>query len=135
VPTSLFTKASTARGQALLEDALQHGAKSVLDSKPALENCIQPAILGPVTPSMRIYREESFAPLAGIVVIEDQGRTREQVENSMIEIANDTEFGLSAAIWSCDIDRARRIAEELESGAVHINAPVSPGNLCRPAVD
>ena len=62
---------------------------------------------------MRIRREELFGPAVGVSSFDDIDKA--------IELANDTRYGLSAAIFTQDIDRALRFANEVESGNVHIN--------------
>ena len=68
-----------------------------------------------VTPEMRIYHEESFGPVTTIVRVRG-------VEEA-IATANDTEFGLSAAVFGKDITRAMEVAGRIESGICHINSP------------
>lgn len=68
-----------------------------------------------VTPAMRIYEEESFGPVKGIV--------RVAGEEAAIACANDNAFGLSSAVFSRDIARAMRVAARIESGICHVNGP------------
>ena len=124
VTGTLFTQTSTSRSKEILEDAVALGAVSILDNE-AQANPAPPAILGPITETMRIYREETFASLAGIIVVESSGRSDPEIIQEMIRIANDSEYGLSAAVWSRDVAKARDVANELDCGAVHINSPVS----------
>ena len=65
-----------------------------------------------VTPEMRVFREESFGPVAG----------HSRVAEDAIRVANDTEYGLSAAVFSRDY-RALAVAKHIESGICHINGP------------
>jgi succinate-semialdehyde dehydrogenase/glutarate-semialdehyde dehydrogenase len=76
----------------------------------------QPVVLTKVTQDMKVAREEVFGPMAVIITAKDQ--------DEMIRIANNTEFGLGAAIWSRDIERAERMAKDIEAGFVAINAVV-----------
>ena len=64
---------------------------------------------------MRIYREESFGPVKPVVRVEG--------DEEAIRVANDTEYGLSAAVFSRDIQRAMNVAKRIESGICHINGP------------
>lgn len=73
----------------------------------------QPTILTDVTPAMRIYDEESFGPVTSIYCAEDF--------NDAVHLANDTSFGLSAAVVTNDLQRAFEFAKRVESGMVHIN--------------
>ena len=74
---------------------------------------IQPAVLSNVSSDMRISCEELFGPAVGITKAEN-------IEDA-IHLANNTRFGLSAAIFTQDIDKAMRFAREVESGSLHIN--------------
>ncbi len=74
---------------------------------------VQPAILAEVHPDMKISRDELFGPAVGVSSFDNMDRA--------IELANDTRYGLSAGIFTQDIDRALRFANEVESGNIHIN--------------
>ncbi|APG89105.1 NADP+ dependent succinate-semialdehyde dehydrogenase (plasmid) [Sinorhizobium americanum CCGM7] len=76
-----------------------------------------PTVLDHVTPEMTAFREETFGPVAAIIRAKDA--------DEAIRLANDTEFGLGSAIWSGDIERARRLARDLDAGAVFINGMVA----------
>ncbi|WP_439573523.1 aldehyde dehydrogenase [Phreatobacter sp.] len=111
---SIVSRDAAVRVKGLVDEATQKGA--VLASGGSLDGTIMPAtILDKVTPAMRIYGEESFGPVVTIVRVKD--------EEEAIRIANDTEYGLSAAVFSRDIPRALRVARRIESGICHINAP------------
>lgn len=73
----------------------------------------EPTVLADVTPEMRIFAEESFGPVTSIVRAEDADHA--------LELANDSDYGLSAAIVTNDLQRAIAFAAELDSGMVHIN--------------
>lgn len=73
----------------------------------------QPTVLTGVRPSMRAFREEVFGPVANIVTF--------STDEDAIALANDTEYGLSAAVISRSIGRAMSIAERLKAGLVHVN--------------
>ena len=73
----------------------------------------QPTVVADVTPAMRIYAEESFGPVVTVISARDA--------DDAVRIANDTEYGLSAAVFGRDIDRAQRIAARIQSGICHIN--------------
>lgn len=99
---------------ALLEDALAKGAKLVCGGKA--DSTLMPAtVLDHVTPAMRIYHEESFGPVKGIVRVKG-------VEEA-IACANDNEYGLSSAVFGKDIARAFNVARKIDSGICHVNAP------------
>jgi aldehyde dehydrogenase (NAD+) len=80
---------------------------------------VRPTIFTGVTNQMRIAREEIFGPVLSVIPYADEAQA--------IEIANDTHYGLSAYVVSSDLDRATRVANQLESGRVVINgAPHEP---------
>ncbi|WP_018150966.1 aldehyde dehydrogenase [Leeia oryzae] len=103
------------RAKALAADAVQQGGKLVTGPLACENTLMQPAIVDGVTSSMRIYHDESFAPIVGIV--------RVKSDEEAIACANDTEYGLSAAVFSQDVSRAMNIARQIESGICHINGP------------
>src|SRR6185437_10206177 len=80
---------------------------------------VEATIIDRVTPAMRIYREESFGPVKPVV--------RVNGEEEAIRVANDTEYGLSAAVFSRDVQRALQVAKRVESGICHINGPTMHG--------
>ena len=80
------------------------------------ENTLMPAtLLDHVTSAMRIFSEESFGPVKGIV--------RVNGEDEAIACANDNELGLSSAVFTRDSARGWRVAKRIESGICHINGP------------
>jgi benzaldehyde dehydrogenase (NAD) len=99
---------------ALIDDAIAKGAKLVCGEKAS--STLMPAtVLDHVTPSMRIYREETFGPVKCIVRV----RSTEEA----IACANDNEYGLSAAVFGRDLARAFNVARKIDSGICHVNAP------------
>jgi len=111
---SMVSAEAARRVKTLIDDATGKGA--VLASGGSLDGTVMPAtILDKVTPSMRIYGEESFGPVVTVV--------RVSGDEEAIRIANDTEYGLSAAVFSRDIGRALGVAKRIDSGICHINAP------------
>jgi benzaldehyde dehydrogenase (NAD) len=73
----------------------------------------RPTVLTGVTPDMAAFKEEIFGPVAPITTF--------KTDEEAIELANRTEYGLSSAIFSNDVDRAMKIAERLNTGLAHIN--------------
>jgi benzaldehyde dehydrogenase (NAD) len=111
---SVVNEAAARKVNDLIEDATAKGA--VLAAGGKAEGTILPAtILDRVTPAMRAYAEESFGPMVTVV--------RVKGDEEAIRVANDTEYGLSAAVFSRDIGRALGVAKRIESGICHINAP------------
>ncbi|MFJ4453510.1 aldehyde dehydrogenase [Pseudomonas sp. NPDC089392] len=111
---SLIDVSAGQRIRQLVDDALGKGARLVGGGQ--LEGSImQPTLLDNVDDSMRLYREESFGPVA--VVIRGSG------DEQLLALANDSEFGLAAALFSRDTARALALAQRLESGICHINGP------------
>ena len=111
---SLIDASAGQRIKALIDDALAKGARLVTGGQ--LDGSImQATLLDGVTPDMRLYHEESFGPVA--VVLRGAG------DEELLRLANDSEFGLSAAIFSRDVSRALLLAQRVESGICHINGP------------
>ncbi|MFC6152173.1 aldehyde dehydrogenase family protein [Nocardioides yefusunii] len=104
-------KAAT-RIRGLIADAVDKGA-TLLTGGGGEGVLIEPTVIAGVTPEMEIYREESFGPVVTITSFE--------TEDEAVELANDTDFGLSSAVYGTDLDRARAIADRIESGIIHIN--------------
>jgi acyl-CoA reductase-like NAD-dependent aldehyde dehydrogenase len=108
----VINPAAVERIRGLLEDAKTKGAR-VLAGGEIEGSVVQPTVLAGVTPDMKIYYEESFGPIACLVEVDDA--------DEAVEVANDTEYGLAAAVFSRDVDRAIGIAQRIESGICHIN--------------
>lgn len=98
----------------LVQDALARGAELLIGGEIA-GAVMQPTILDHVTPAMRIYREEVFGPVASIIRVADA--------EEAVSVANDSDYGLGAAVFGSDLARARAVALELETGICHINGP------------
>ena len=76
-----------------------------------------PTIVTGVTTEMPLFREETFGPVAAVILTKK--------EEEAIALANDSQYGLGASLWTRDIERARRIAPQIESGSVFINGMVA----------
>src|SRR3954454_25384058 len=102
---------------AQIQDAVDKGATVVTGGgRPEHPGAfVEPTILTDVTPEMRAYQEELFGPAAVVYKVADA--------DEAIELANNTEFGLGAAVFSSDLDRARSVAERIEAGMVWVNQP------------
>jgi benzaldehyde dehydrogenase (NAD) len=98
----------------LIEDAVADGAEQLVGGEA--DGVLMPAhVIDRVTPAMRLFREESFGPVVGVIRAKDEAEA--------IELANDTEYGLSASIFTRDVARGLRLARRIKSGICHINGP------------
>ena len=111
----LINPKALAKVEEHVSDALAHGAHAMIGGKRhALGgNFYEPTVLTGVQPEMKIFREETFGPVAPLF------RFRDDAE--VVELANRTEYGLAAYFYSRDIGRIWRVAEALEYGMVGIN--------------
>ncbi len=107
--------AKTVRDQ--IADAVAHGAKALVDPKlfPADDGgaYLAPQVLVNVDHSMEIMREETFGPAVGIIKI--------KTDDEAIALMNDSQYGLTASLWTQDPERAGRIGREVETGTVFMN--------------
>jgi acyl-CoA reductase-like NAD-dependent aldehyde dehydrogenase len=97
----------------LIADARDKGAE-LLAGGDADGNCIAPTVLAGVTPEMRIYGEESFGPVVALVPVDGA--------DDAVRVANDTPYGLAAAVFGRDVGAALDVAHRIESGICHVNA-------------
>lgn len=111
---SLIDLAPAERMDALIADAVEKGAKVVAGGSRN-GTVVEATLLDHVTPKMKIYIEESFGPVKSIIRVDGV--------DEAIGIANDTEYGLSAAVFGQDIKRAMAVARKIETGICHINGP------------
>jgi acyl-CoA reductase-like NAD-dependent aldehyde dehydrogenase len=82
----------------------------------------EPAVVVKVNPTMKVLQEETFGPLLPIVPVRDV--------DEAIDLANSTQHGLAASIWTSDVKRGRELAQRIETGAVLINDAVSHVGAC-----
>ncbi|MEX3634039.1 aldehyde dehydrogenase [Paraburkholderia sp. BR14320] len=109
---ALASAGSGLRINELIDDALAQGATLLAGGKA--KGVFMPAtVLDGVTHDMSIYHEETFGPVVCVMRATD--------DDHAIEIANDTEFGLSAAVFSNSIERAFAVTKQIRSGICHIN--------------
>jgi benzaldehyde dehydrogenase (NAD) len=108
----LINDAALTRVSELVEDARERGAQ-VLAGGAADGPCYPPTVLLGVSSEMRVYGEESFGPLASIIPVDG-------VEHA-VAVANDTDYGLAAAVFSADVAQALEVARRVQSGICHIN--------------
>ena len=93
---------STAKGARLLTGAVQRSGCNV-----------QPTLLDKVKPGMAAFDEETFGPLVALIEAKD--------EADAIRLANQSDFGLGSALWTRDVDRADRLARQIQAGSVFVN--------------
>jgi acyl-CoA reductase-like NAD-dependent aldehyde dehydrogenase len=108
----LVNRAAVERVDGLVRDAVDRGAQ-LLTGGQADGPAYPPTVLRGVTPDMRIYYEESFGPVVSIVEVDG--------EDEAVRVANDTEYGLSSAVFTRDPRRAESVARRLDTGMCHIN--------------
>ena len=97
-------------------EAVAMGAKALID--PALfprdgGAYLMPQILTDVTHDMRVMRDESFGPVVGIMAVKDDAEA--------LRLMNDSDFGLTASLWTADVERAERIGASIETGTIFMN--------------
>jgi acyl-CoA reductase-like NAD-dependent aldehyde dehydrogenase len=109
----LVSADSTRRVRMLIDDAIAKGAV-LLAGGESHDAFMDATVLDQVTRPMRLYREESFGPIAAIIRVADV--------DEAITVANDCEYGLSGAVFGRDIVRAMEMARRIESGICHINS-------------
>ncbi|HEX7760840.1 MAG TPA: aldehyde dehydrogenase [Caulobacteraceae bacterium] len=98
----------------LVADAVASGAQVV--NGGAADGVLMPAtVVDGVTPAMALFRQESFGPVVAVIRARD--------EEHAIALANDTEYGLSASVFTRDVARGLKVARRIQSGICHVNGP------------
>ena len=103
-----------------VENARAHGARVLAGGKRLPElgpNFYAPTVLADVTPEMRIMREETFGPVLPVMPFDS--------DDDAIRLANDSEYGLAASVWTCDRRRGEAIARRIQAGTVMVNDVLS----------
>ncbi len=111
---SLVSREAAEKMDALVADAVAKGANVVAGGRRE-GTIVAATVLDNVTPAMRVYGEESFGPVKPVIRVDG--------EEEAVRVANDTEYGLSSAVFSRDIRRALKVAGRIQSGICHINGP------------
>lgn len=101
--------------QSQVQDAVDNGAEIITGGERVGDKgyYYKPTIIKNISNKMRIYHEETFGPVASVVVVED--------EKDAIKLANESVFGLGASIWTKDFDKAEQFSKVIESGMVSVN--------------
>ena len=120
-----MVEAQVAAGIAEGATALTGGRRPAADRCNGFSNGYfwEPTVLADVTPSMSCFQDEIFGPVVSVSKFSD--------EAGAVALANDSAYGLGAAIWTRDVARAHRVADAVEAGVIwvnahHRNAPSSP---------
>ncbi|MFK7938493.1 MAG: aldehyde dehydrogenase family protein [Roseovarius sp.] len=111
--------------RAQISEAVAAGAKAHIDTFVEDDGgaYLTPQILTDVTHDMRVMRDESFGPVVGIMPVKD--------DDEAVALMNDSQFGLTASLWTADLNRAARVGDRIETGTVFMNRAdyLDPG-LC-----
>ncbi|MDW3207804.1 MAG: aldehyde dehydrogenase family protein [Alphaproteobacteria bacterium] len=111
--------------RAQIDEAIAAGATAHIAKSPADDGgaYLSPQILTDVTHDMRVMRDESFGPVVGIMKVSS--------DEEAIDLMNDSEFGLTASLWTQDVERAQNVGDRIETGTVFLNRAdyLDPG-LC-----
>ncbi|KAI9043262.1 aldehyde dehydrogenase [Aspergillus affinis] len=113
----LVASAGVQKNKSLVTDALAKGADVVFGDANAHESCtnsMRPLVIGNVTKDMDLYSTESFGPTVSLITVDN--------DDDAIALANDTEYGLTSAVFTNNLFRGLKVAKQIESGAVHINS-------------
>ena len=104
---------------AQVQASVQQGAKLLMGGKPVAGAgaFYEPTVLDHVAPTMTAACEETFGPAAAILRVADA--------DEAVRVANGTPFGLGAALWTADLDRARQLTRQIDAGAVFVNGMVA----------
>ncbi len=113
----LVNEKAAVQMQKLVDDAVEKGAKIAHGGKRAKGNgfYFEPTILTDVTDTMLVYKEEIFGPIMPILTFNDN--------DDIVALANDTEFGLAAYVYTTNLNTALKLSKEIDSGSVCVNEP------------
>lgn len=112
---SVVGRPTVERVEKLVADAVAQGAQVLTGGERTTGTIMKGVVVDRVTPKMALFREESFGPQVSI--------TRVKTVEDAIALANDTEYGLSAAVFTRDLAKGLEVAQRIESGICHINSP------------
>jgi acyl-CoA reductase-like NAD-dependent aldehyde dehydrogenase len=134
----VISKQSKKTIEAHVQDALDKGAKDAtpenasFSSPPPSGNFVKPTLLTNVDHSMRVMTEETFGPVIPVMKVKG--------DEEAIKLMNDSEFGLTASIWTKDTARGQELSEDVEAGTVFVNrcdypSPVSYNTISISSID
>ncbi|MFM7784369.1 MAG: aldehyde dehydrogenase family protein, partial [Gammaproteobacteria bacterium] len=125
----LFRQRAIDKVEAQVQDALAQGARLHVGGQRLTTEGLErgyfyaPTLLSAVTPAMRIYREETFGPVAPVILFDE--------EAEVLAMANDTHYGLASYVYTQNLSRAMRVFEGLQFGMVGIN-DINPTSAAAP---
>jgi len=111
--SALISKGERDRVQSWVDDAVAAGAEILAGGKVREDGVLAPTVLGDVTPDMRVSRDELFGPVVGVATY--------TALDDALRLANDSRYGLQAAIFTADLGDALRAARTLDYGGVLVN--------------
>ncbi|MXO65222.1 aldehyde dehydrogenase [Altericroceibacterium endophyticum] len=112
---AVVDRATVDHCQSLIDDALANGAEQLTGGETT-QNVLMPAhVIDKVTPGMKLFRDESFGPVVGVIRARDLDHA--------VELANDTQYGLSASVFTKDVAKGLETARRIQSGICHVNGP------------
>ena len=114
----LISERQLHRVMGYIEEGKEAGAKVVTGGERMDRRgwFVHPTVLAQVTPDMRLYQEEIFGPVVAVTPFDE--------DDEVVAMANDSTYGLSAAVWTRDLSRAHRLARRLDAGQVTLNCQV-----------
>lgn len=124
----VISKRSKETIEAHIQDALDKGAKdetpenASFKSLPPKGNFVKPTLLTGVNHSMTVMTEETFGPVISVMKVKS--------DEEAVKMMNDSEFGLTASLWTKDTEKGYELAEEVEAGTVFVNRADFPAPVC-----
>jgi len=111
----LFSKSGLDHINDMVEDATKNGAELLTGGQPIKNKgyFYKPTVLSKITPNMSLAQEECFGPVAPVTIVDD--------EKQALRIANNSQYGLGASIWTEDLGKAEKLSRLVESGIVTVN--------------
>jgi len=102
-----------------VKESIRLGARPLTGGKrlDGAGNYFEPTVLADVRPGMPVYHEETFGPVAAVIRVGD--------EEEALRVANDSDFGLGASVWTTDVERGVKLAQRVEAGIVFVNGIVA----------